>query len=302
MTEEFPLVSVIIPFFNEEKFLDETIKSVLNQKYEHWELLLVDDGSTNNSTNIAKQYVNRYSDKIRYFDHPGHTNRGSSATRNRGVQNARGQLIAFLDADDIFEPFYLENQVNLFNSVEASMICEATTYWYSWADHPNKDEIIPVGVPQDRLYQPQELNMLLYPLRFGADAPCMCGIVLLKEILIKHGGFDESFTGMYDDQVFLTKMYYHENVYISSNCNNRYRQRAFSLMSTAEKKEDYIIFRTRFLEWFKSYLEVRGATNNQVYKLVKKTLLPYKYPKYYYAFHVLPRKILKKISQSLLKK
>lgn len=298
MDEHTPLISVVIPFYNEEKFLEETIRSVLGQTYQNWELILVDDGSTNRSTDIARRYAFQLADRVRYFDHPGHTNRGSSATRNKGIQNARGKLIAFLDADDFFEPAYLETQVKLLDATEATMICEATKYWYSWSDQEKDDEIIPVGAHQDQLYQPQELNLILYPLKKRA-APCMCGIIILKEALIKHGGFEESFTGMYDDQVFLTKIYYNETVYISSNCNNRYRQRPGSLMSTAQRKEDYIGFRTRFLEWFKNYLENAADVNKEIHSLVRKELRSYKYPRYYSLFHLMPRRILNKLRKSL---
>lgn len=203
MKNEFPFVSVIIPFFNEEEFFEETIQSVLNQDYENWELLLIDDGSTNKSTDIAKMFATEYSEKIKYLEHPGHTNRGASATRNKGIKSARGTLIAFLDADDIFEQNYLIKQIELFRKTNASMICEATQYWYSWNDPSGKDEIIPVGAQQDHLYRPQVLNLLLYPLNGYHAAPCMCATIVLKEALLKHDGFEDSFTGLYDDQVFL---------------------------------------------------------------------------------------------------
>jgi len=299
MSDHNPLVSVITPFYNEEKFIEETIQSVLNQTYQNWELILVDDGSTNNSTDIARRYSQQFPEKVRYYEHSDHRNLGSSASRNKGIHNARGKVIAFLDADDILKPGYLECQIKLLTATQAAMICEATEYWHSWCDQNKEDEIIPVGAPQDQFFQPQELNLILYPLIKGAAAPCMCGIVVKKDALIKHGEFDESFTGMYDDQVFLSKMYYNETVYISSNCNNRYRQRPGSLMSTAQTREEYIRIRTRFLIWFNNYLENTNNVNRDIHSLLRKTLLPYKYPRYHSLFHVLPRRILNKIRKRL---
>src|SRR5713226_10047705 len=94
------LVSVIMIFLDEEKFIREAIESVFPQTYDNWELLLVDDGSTAGSTDIARRYAEQHPGKVRYLDHEGHRNRGMSASRNLGIRHARGDYIAFLDADD----------------------------------------------------------------------------------------------------------------------------------------------------------------------------------------------------------
>src|SRR5215207_5031419 len=105
-----PLVSVIVVFLNAEKFIEEALESVLAQTYDNWELLLVDDGSTDSSTEIALRYANRYSGRVRYVEHPWHQNRGASASRNLGIRHAKGEYIAFLDADDVWLAHKLEQQ------------------------------------------------------------------------------------------------------------------------------------------------------------------------------------------------
>jgi hypothetical protein len=77
-----PLVSVTLIFLNAERFIEEAIESVLRQTYENWELLLVDDGSTDGSTEIARSYTEHESGKVRYLEHDRHENRGMSASRN----------------------------------------------------------------------------------------------------------------------------------------------------------------------------------------------------------------------------
>jgi cellulose synthase/poly-beta-1,6-N-acetylglucosamine synthase-like glycosyltransferase len=109
-------VSVIIPFLNAEKFIREAIESVFAQTYENWELLLIDDGSNDESTVIARSYAAEYPDKVRYLEHRGHQNLGKSTSRNLGIHNAGGDYLAFLDADDIFLPQKLERQVALLES------------------------------------------------------------------------------------------------------------------------------------------------------------------------------------------
>ena len=96
-----PLVTTIIIFLDAERYFEEAIASVFAQTYPHWELLLVDDGSTDGSTAIARHYAMQYQTRVRYLEHPGHQNRGMSATRNLGVKHARGRYIAFVDADDV---------------------------------------------------------------------------------------------------------------------------------------------------------------------------------------------------------
>jgi glycosyltransferase involved in cell wall biosynthesis len=84
--KENPLVSVVIAFYNEEDLLHEAIESVILQDYDNWELLLVDDGSIDQSSSIAKKYSEAYDGKISYLEHEGHQNRGLSASRNLGIQ------------------------------------------------------------------------------------------------------------------------------------------------------------------------------------------------------------------------
>jgi glycosyltransferase involved in cell wall biosynthesis len=130
---EKPQVSVIVIFLNEEQFLEEAIASVFAQSYARWELLLVDDGSTDGSTAIARQYAQQYPEKVRYLEHEGHLNRGMSASRNLGARHAAGKYIAFLDGDDVWLPNKLEQQVAILEvHPEAAMVYGPLRRWYSW--------------------------------------------------------------------------------------------------------------------------------------------------------------------------
>ena len=99
-----PKISVIIPVYNGEIFLEDTIKSVLNQNYDNWECIVVDDGSIDGSAAIAKKH-----EQIIYL-HREHKN--VAAARNLGIQKASGEYLAFLDADDIWDTHKLETQIN----------------------------------------------------------------------------------------------------------------------------------------------------------------------------------------------
>ena len=132
-----PLVTAITIFLDEERFLEEAIESVFAQTYDCWELLLVDDGSTDRSTEIAQRYLTNYPSRVRYLEHQRHQNRGMSASRNLGVGHARGKYVSYLDGDDIWLPHKLERQVAILEShPEAVMEYGPLQLWYSWTGIP----------------------------------------------------------------------------------------------------------------------------------------------------------------------
>lgn len=102
------LISVIIPVYNCDRYLSEAIKSVLNQTYKPLEIIIVDDGSTDKSAEIAKSF----GDVIRY---EFQSNSGLGATRNKGVELAKGDYLTFLDADDLWTENKLQLQIEAFN-------------------------------------------------------------------------------------------------------------------------------------------------------------------------------------------
>lgn len=263
-------VSIITCFFNVENFIEQTIKSVIKQKYKNWELLLIDDGSSDKSTDIAKKYSVKYPGKILYHDHENHANKGLSYSRNSGISKSSGEIIAFLDADDVWLSTYLSNQVNILSKYNCAMVCEATEYWYSW-NKSDVDTMVLVGTKQDQIYSPPQLMIDLYPLGEGA-APCVCGILIKKASLEKYGGFDKDFKGLYEDQIFLSRMYLNENIFISSACNNRYRQRHDSLVGASYEDGEYISIRKHYLEWLRHYIHTNKIEYDEVNKLLQRAL------------------------------
>lgn len=103
------LVSIITPIYNGAKYVRETIDSVINQTYTNWEMIIVDDGSKDESANIVKEYA-RKDNRITLLQQ---ANAGSASARNNGIRNAEGQYIALLDADDLWEPVFLASQLAL---------------------------------------------------------------------------------------------------------------------------------------------------------------------------------------------
>lgn len=217
------LVSAIIIFLNAEEFIQEAIESVLGQTYPHWELLLVNDGSTDASPEIAQRYAAQHSGQVRYLEHPGHQNRGMAASRNLGIRHAQGDYIAFLDTDYLWLSNKLADQVTILDSQpDAGMLYGNSLYWYSWTQSPEdsqRDFVPPLGVQPNSLIQPPRLLSLF--LRGKAAVPCPTSILVRESAIRKIGGFDESFLGVhmiYEDQAFYAKLCLRFPVYVSGTC------------------------------------------------------------------------------------
>ena len=107
-----PIVSVIMPTFNREKYLDRAIKSVINQSFKEWELIIVDDGSNDNSYEIVNDFISN-NENIRYMKH---SNRRPPLTLNTGILASCGKYLAFIGSDDEYKPDYLLKRVEFMNS------------------------------------------------------------------------------------------------------------------------------------------------------------------------------------------
>ena len=114
-----PLVSIITPMFNSETFISETINSVINQTYQNWELLLIDDGSTDTTIEIVNQFLSKFHN-IKLLKNEA--NLGAAISRNKGIEAAQGKYIAFLDADDLWKPEKLKIQIE-FMQTENCHVC-----------------------------------------------------------------------------------------------------------------------------------------------------------------------------------
>ncbi len=278
-----PLVSIITIFLNAEQFLVEAIESVLAQTYEQWELLLVDDGSTDGSTAIARRYAERCPDKVRYLEHAGHQNRGKSISRNLGIAQARGDYLALLDADDVFLPEKLEQQVAILNQhPRVGMVYGPTLYWYSWTGVPadsRRDVLGKLGVSSNTLHDPPAL--LTRFLIDGGMVPCTCGLLARRSVVTQVGGFDERIHSMYEDQVFIAKLCLAAPVFVIGRCEDRYRQHPDSTSSQALKTGEYHPTqpnpsRQAFLNWLADYVKTQNVADAALRRALDQALRPYR--------------------------
>jgi glycosyltransferase involved in cell wall biosynthesis len=280
-----PFVSIITIFLNAEAYLEEAIQSILDQTCGNWELLLVDDGSTDRSTRIAQKYSNVCPEKIQYLEHAGHANRGMSASRNWGFAHASGDLIAFLDADDLWLPQKLATQTELLRLFpEASMICGPSIWWQSWRSNgamAQPDTLRTIGITPRQLIKPPELLIQL-PLD-RVKTPATCSTLIRRELFQEVGGFEESFRGMYEDQAFFAKVFLKGTIYATEEPLDRYRQHPDSCCAMAEKRNEYHprnpnAAHAAFLHWLEAYCVAQRVIDPRLWRNLNQALWPYRHP------------------------
>jgi glycosyltransferase involved in cell wall biosynthesis len=254
---DLPLVSVVLIFLNSERFIAEAINSVLAQTFSDWELVLVDDGSTDQSTAIAQEYAASHP-RIHYLEHSNHENRGMSVSRNFGAHHSTAPYIAFIDSDDVWFPNKIADQLAVLQTrPEVALVCGALLYWHSWDPTSGLDDkLVLTGGIADRTLVPPEAILSFYPLGPGAGAGL--DILVRRDALQAVGGFEEQFHGMYEDQAFLLKIFLVFPIFISSKPWLKYRQHPASCCATATAShQEYRMRRKAFLDWFGEYLQQR---------------------------------------------
>lgn len=288
MTKE-PLVSCIIPFLNSEKFLDEAIDSVLNQTHENWEIILVDDGSKDGSTEVALNYAKENPNKIFYFEHKNHQNLGSGVSRNLGIKFSKGEYIAFLDADDIWLPNKLEKQIKILEeNPEVGMVFGPHYIWFSWTKNPKdaaRDEIfLPIwdsnsNITPNTILSPPKLFIAYLYNKVGT--PLTCGVLIRKKVVEEVGGFDDQASFLNEDGPFFAKIYLKTPVYLESDCWDRYRQHPESTVTKAKARREW--FDDRYfqpvhkleMQILKNFLLNQGIQDPEIWKAIESQLLPY---------------------------
>ena len=199
-----PYVSIIVPTYKRPNKLIQTIKSVKKQTFRNWELIVIDDNNFGNKYFVeTEKIMSRYELdlKIRFFQNK--KNKGACAARNLGIKKAKGELIAFLDDDDIWLPNKLNLQISLFKKNKklglnfSDLILMDTEY--------NSETLIRFGY--------QNLDFLKYLLQKGGGI-CTSAIMVRKEILKKVGGFNESLPSYQDYDLLLkiSKITYCERI------------------------------------------------------------------------------------------
>jgi glycosyltransferase involved in cell wall biosynthesis len=272
-----PSVAVVISFLDPPLgFFGEAIASVLEQDYSNFEVLLVDDGSASEATAFAKDYAARQPHRIRYLAHEGHVNRGLSPSRNLGIRSSQSEYVAFLDADDVWLPTKLRDQVGLLEShADAGMVYGRPRYWRSWKDDRTEDtDFVPaLGLQPDNLHRPP--GPLTHYLRGRAAVPCPSDVLVSRQALEDCGGFEDCFVGMYaayEDQAFYAKISTTTSVLAADKCWLFYRLHPTSMMAVSDRLGEQRRTRVFFLRWLERRLAERGIEDRALWEALRKEL------------------------------
>ena len=283
-----PVVSVITIFHNAPvHFFEEAIASVLAQTEQRWELVLVDDGSTDQSSTVARRAVAANPSRMRLLTHPNGVNRGMSASRNLGIEAARGQFVAFLDADDVYLPEKLERQLDVLRShPEVGIVFGPTPHWWSWTSDPadrQRDSVRRLGVAPETTVRPPELVRAYLERR--ADTPATCGVLIRRAAISSVGG------SMPASPIFTRTRPSSSSFSWSSRRTSRVRPGiATGVIPEAmcevriregEHTDDYSATAPRryFLEWLAEYFERTRVRDADLRRLLARELWPHRHPR-----------------------
>lgn len=227
-------ISVIVPVYNAEKYLAETVKCILNQTYKNYELLLIDDGSSDSSPSLCDGFANE-DNRVRVFHNE---NMGPAGARNFGLTHAAGEFIAFVDSDDLIETDYLEQLLQSFENPEVDLALCGFDRFYN--DDPTKQQLYLLGTQDVQLLESVKDVALLFTVpKTSLSGVSIWAKLYRRSIIIEHGiEFPMGIT--YEEDCCFNLLYYRhirKAVTIKKNLYH-YRQVSNSL-SKAYKKSLY---------------------------------------------------------------
>lgn len=176
-----PLVSIITPTYNHEKFIGQCIESVLAQIYPHWEMIIVDDGSTDQTRKIIEKYNDP---RIRYFyqDHKGISR--LDETYNFALEKANGELVAILEGDDFWAPYHLQTLVPLLEEDSSVVLA-----WGLARAVTEESQVTQIYRPRNWKNLIDKPSLTMSMLQNQNSQPMPCGVVIKRRALTEIGGF-----------------------------------------------------------------------------------------------------------------
>ena len=238
-------VSIILPIYNGEKYLNRCIDSIINQTYKNIELICLNDGSTDKTLSILKSYNDK---RIKIIDKK---NSGVSDTRNIGIKNATGDYITFIDADDLYKENFIETMVNYIEKYNVDIVrCN-----YEVINERNR--LIETGNLStycNQKYSKKEIENIIIPSALKGSIPCFCYLLLIKKDIIKNISFPTNIHMMEDVVFYMELLTTTKSLYIckdtlytimfnensATNSNQNYERNIFNVIETNKIIKDII--------------------------------------------------------------
>ncbi len=229
-----PLVSIIIPTYNREHLIRETLDSVIGQTYTSWECIVVDDGSNDNTDEIINSYIEK-DKRFKFYHRPTTTKKGASTCRNYGLKKSQGELIQFLDSDDLLAKNKLEEQVKLYKPGDLSLI---TCKWGGFEESSNLSKRFKYKYNAYRNFKKGK-NLLSSFGNYNEFLPLH--VYLIPKILIdKSGVWNESLTNNDDAEFFARVILNASKIIFSSEASVYYRYSSTDKLSKLNSEQKII--------------------------------------------------------------
>lgn len=272
-----PLVSIIIPAYNSEKYLEECIQSAIHQTWENTEIIIINDGSTDRTAMIAEKYIN---ENILLINQ---TNTGASSARNVGIELAKGDYIQFLDADDILSSNKIESQVSALNGSKTKVACCPTIHFYEGTNY-----LKAIQSPKDEVFLYTTENPLQFLVNLWGGYRDDFYMVqtnawlIPKEIIDRNRPWEVFYSPDDDGEYFCRILMTSNGIIYTDKCFNYYRK--FKKNISLSNKNSYmalegcyksILCKKKTLNEYINQSEVRRAIANQLIPIAMQS-----YPKY----------------------
>jgi len=229
-----PLVSIIIPAYNRGHLIGETLDSVYCQTYSNWECIVVDDGSVDNTEDIVSSYSEK-DKRFKFYHRPSTWKKGASVCRNYGLEKSKGELIQFLDSDDLLAKNKLEEQVKLYKPGDLSLI---TCKWGGFDESSNLSIRFKYKYHTYRNFKKGE-NLLSSFGNYNEFFPLH--VYLIPNCLIdKSGGWNESLTNNDDAEFFARVILNASKIIFSSEASIYYRYSSTDKLSELNSEQKII--------------------------------------------------------------
>lgn len=272
------LVSIIIPVYNVEMYIEECLESICNQTYNNLEILLINDGSKDKSGMICENYK-KVDNRIKVIHHK---NKGVSYTRNIGILNSNGSLLAFIDPDDIISHDYIETLVEISRIQSISMPVAHYTSDYNGFINRKSDlslEIISSEYYFNHILNDKTIDSYLWNKLF------------IKDILIKNNIFFDEGLSIFEDMLFIAQYVKKVNCVIKSNKIIYYyrirKNSAVNSLSTEKIKQK--------CNAIESIWRLTNKVDSRMYKMAEKTWIECSIDYIYHVIRYNPEQILKTI-------
>lgn len=254
------LVSIIMPAYNAEKFIAESIESVISQTYTNWELIIINDGSTDNTQYIIDEYTKKDVRILSYYQENGKQGKA----RNNGLSRSKGDLIAFLDSDDLWLPQKIEISVDEFYKRDQDVLFTNTYIFNNLEDLKSLKELPSTNLMSGMYFGMEGLKHFLYLNRIP-----MLTVLIKKDAILSIGGFKDR--GIAEDyQLWLSLLASGYKIRAIEDILSLYRIHSDSTTSADKLATDSVLI--MLVSFFSEYPDLAVFYKEQIIVWIKRLL------------------------------